>query len=76
MSNCRGCGKPIEWGVTEKNRKPIPLDVDRVEDGNLIVESQVATPRGMAPLVKHVAAGTGDRVSHWSTCVEAESFRR
>ncbi len=76
MAECRGCGAPIVWAVTEKNRKPIPLDVKPVERGNLSVVSRVATPRGMAPLVRYVEHGIGDRTSHRSTCPEAESFRR
>lgn len=75
MASCRSCGVEIEWAVTE-HRKSIPLDVGTRADGNLRVESRVATERGMTPLVRYVKRGEGDRVSHFATCPDRDEHRK
>lgn len=76
MSRCRSCEAEIEWAFTE-NDKRIPLDVPaRMGEGNLEVVSRRASEHGMTPIVRTVPAATGDRVSHFATCPEAEQHRR
>jgi hypothetical protein len=77
MPNCRKCDAEIEWAITSKNGKPIPLDVGRHRaQPNLVISGSRATQHGMTPVVSVVKPGEGERVSHWATCPEAEAFRR
>lgn len=70
MSACKACGAPVEWVHTEKG-KAIPLDVGVVENGNLRLDG--IGPRRVA---RYVAAGEGDRVTHFATCPNADEFRK
>lgn len=75
MATCRSCDAEIEWARTEHG-KSIPLDVGTRADGNIRVVSRVATERGMAPLIRYVGRGEGDRVSHFATCPNATEHRK
>lgn len=79
MSSCSSCEAEITWALT-KNDKRIPLDAAPVADGNLIIDHERATERGMTPVVHYLRKGeetTKDRyVSHFATCPNAEKFRR
>lgn len=56
--------------------KAIPLDIGTRTDGNLTVVGQTSTTRGVSPVVRSVAKGEGDRVTHYATCPGAKAFRR
>lgn len=67
LSPCRGCGKPIMWGVTEEGKK-IPLDPkppvyrvvhDRSQDGKWTIRA-IRKENCM--------------VSHFATCPAANQF--
>lgn len=65
MSNCKGCGKKIVWGIDE-NGKTIPLD-----PAPPIYMLACMTTRGQevtrAPRNEYM-------VSHFSTCAKANDF--
>lgn len=42
-AECRSCGAPIIWAVTTASRRPIPVDQEPVEDGNIELEAQDPT---------------------------------
>lgn len=67
MAECRSCGAPIEWVVTEKGKR-MPLDIERRDDGNVTVD-----PSGTARVVPK---GKGSRVSHYATCADADRWRK
>jgi hypothetical protein len=70
MSRCRKCNKPIFWGRTENNKR-IPIDMETVHGGNLVVELDGALVRVVNPrpdIKRHV--------SHFSTCPFADDFRK
>lgn len=67
MNTCGKCGEPVQWARTV-NGKPIPLDVTTSTNGNITVDEQ-----GIAHAGK---AGSGPRITHFATCVAAQSFRR
>lgn len=76
MAECRSCNAPIRWALTVKNGKHIPIDVEPVPDGNLVIEhrnggdeARPATDTDkklMRPLFK----------SHFATCPQSPSWRR
>jgi hypothetical protein len=65
---CRSCQAPIEWAFTEKGKR-IPLD----RTTSSAVANIVLDPDGTARVV---AAGEGDRISHFATCPNAGRHRR
>ena len=80
MARCIKCGKPIVWIRTTKG-KSMPCDADpvayREERGG---KEKIVTPNG------EVISGTFDAkpeemtgigyIPHWSTCPQANSFRK
>lgn len=71
MSICGSCKRPIIWAVTEKGKR-IPVDVETVPEGNVVLEDRP----GHAPLARVVGKGRGDRISHFATCPNAKEHRR
>lgn len=80
MSRCRAtdCQRPILW-VRTATGKPMPLDPDPVDDGNVIVV------RGIAHVYRDAAAAREAtplypdlplRKSHHATCPAAADFRK
>lgn len=63
MSSCRGCGKAIEWGVTEEGKR-IPLDPTPP------VYSILSTQPGDLKVARNHEA----MVSHFATCPDANKF--
>ena len=59
-AKCRGCGAEIEWWITPKGKK-MPMSVIEVKD-----ESRVFPQ----PVLRI------ERMPHWSTCPNAEDFRK
>lgn len=67
MAECRSCGAPVEWVVTEQGKR-MPLNLEPVQYGNIIVEAGVA---------RYVPVGEGgDRVSHFATCPQSDEWRK
>ena len=78
-SNCRSCGAPIRWCVTDANRKRMPVDPDPVEDGNVwVMRVEQGTPIiGVALHGSAVPASEALRyVSHFVTCPDRDEWRR
>jgi hypothetical protein len=73
MATCRSCGARIVWARSEKTGKPMPVDVDEVDDGNLVF---VAMQEDGTPIARYVANGEGLRVSHFATCPDAKAHRK
>jgi hypothetical protein len=77
------CSATIEWALTHKNRKPIPLDVGTNPEGNLAVV--FSTDDGtkvvrVVPKAEREAEGLWPSepryMPHHATCVAATTFRR
>ena len=66
-ARCRSCQAPIEWATSVKGKR-MPLDAAPVKGGNITL-----TEDGVAVVV---AAGDGNRVSHFATCSAAARHRR
>lgn len=64
-----GCGMPVRWCLTDKNRKPIPVDPDPNAGGNLVV-TFTAADGTMVVAVSHVDADDGRPryMPHHATC--------
>ena len=67
MTLCKGCGRPMEWGVTEDGKK-IPLDPKPI----IYAISSAERVDGMVRVIK-LTKGEA-MVSHFSTCPKANSF--
>lgn len=59
-ATCRGCGAPIEWWITPKDKK-MPMSVVEVKD---------ETKTFPQPILRI------ERIPHWSNCPNAQDFRR
>lgn len=72
-ARCSTCGAPILWAKTAKG-KPMPLDAEPRDDGNVVLERGVAIVIG--PL-EHVTRRTEPLfVSHLATCPQAKDHRK
>lgn len=76
MNSCSSCHAPIIWAKTQKG-KPMPLDAEPSEKGNIVLTDGVAVYLTKEALA-HVPPAPGERryVSHFATCVDAAKFRR
>jgi hypothetical protein len=69
MSRCKSCGAEIDW-VKTSTGKSMPLDIGRRLGGNVdIGDDGIAQVKPSLPDVKRF-------VSHFTTCPDADSFRR
>jgi hypothetical protein len=76
MTACKTCGAPIIWASTI-NDKPIPVDSDAVENGNIVLEKLadgvlLARVLGSPALAEHVGLKF---VSHFASCRNAGFHR-
>jgi hypothetical protein len=85
VSKCRGCEAPIKWVAVRPNGKSHPVDPEPVdpEDGPIVALIAVADdPAGGEAFVvsQYTTAeqlrGRTLHRSHFSTCPQAEKFRR
>lgn len=72
VPECSGCMRTIIWAETT-NGKPIPIDPDPVEGGNVELDQR----EGKDPLARVVAAHYDEKryVSHFATCPHRERFK-
>jgi hypothetical protein len=83
-SRCKSCQKPVVWVETEATaKKPprmMPIDAGddgeplNVENGNLVFTGQRSVKGN--PIVRYLAAGKGNRISHFATCEHADQHRK
>jgi hypothetical protein len=73
VTECQSCEAPIFWGVNVKSGKRNPIDVEPVQGGNIRIEGYDGD--GVPELV-YGARGSGPYVSHFSTCQDADGWRR
>lgn len=71
MSRCRSCAAEITWVKTTAG-KMIPLDVEPVDQGNIVLVDGRAVVTGQATLL----GDEGPRyVAHFVTCPDADEHR-
>jgi hypothetical protein len=70
-SQCRSCGAPIFWAVTERGAK-IPMNPAPTEQGFVIT----APKKGGPPLAENRFAQLGEHyyTSHFATCRDAKQW--
>ena len=84
---CARCKAPVVWAETAANGKPIPLDPEPVDDGNIALHKRrvgipVATVLGRRQLdaLRGQAVRFGPPLvlyrSHFASCPFADEFRR
>jgi hypothetical protein len=74
VSQCTSCQARIVWGMTASG-KPIPIDPDPVETGNLAVRPPGAQVRYLSKS-DAIEADEWRAVSHFSTCPNAKLHRK
>ena len=83
---CARCKAPILWAETERNGKPIPLDPEPVEGGNVTLHKRrvgipvaVVLSRKQLDGLRGQAARFGPPLvlyrSHFASCPFADEFR-
>lgn len=72
---CRSCRAAILWTTTTSGKK-MPLDIEAVEDGNVLLQDGVAQVLGEVARAEAKAKGARLFVSHFATCVNAKSHRK
>ena len=77
MATCASCNAPIRWATTV-NKKPIPLDAEPSEDGNVVFVDltdrvDVLGPEGVvqAKLTNQILF-----MPHHATCPKADQHRK
>lgn len=83
-ARCKSCGASVVWVETEATaKKPprmMPIDADsdgeplNAENGNLVFTGQRSVKGNR--IVRYVAAGKGNRLSHFATCPNADQHRK
>lgn len=78
MANCRSCGAPIRWAVSDGSGKKVPLDPEPVVDGNIVVVDRPGHTLVVRFLKKdRPLTRDGLRyVSHFATCPNSARHRK
>ena len=80
VHRCSSCGAEILWATTE-NKKPMCLDVEPAKEGTWTTRLRAKEGGGVRILCFYrkpgepVNPGEKRRVSHWSTCPNADRHR-
>lgn len=75
IGRCNRCGKPIQWAITQKNGRPIPLDPGNNILGNLLG----AGMNGHGKLIVRKIDSNSDpaaRMPHAATCPKPPPQRK
>lgn len=75
MSACRSCGAAIRWERTVAG-KPIPLDPEPRDDGNLGIRDDGRVYSLGTPGQGALDLGVPRFVTHFATCPNADEHRR
>ena len=79
VTRCRACGAAIFFVVTDKQEN-MPVDLDPTTDGNLSITEGIPKPTAVVLTLGQAsgmrAAGLPTYRSHFSTCPNADEFRR
>lgn len=70
MDRCSTCKAPIRWVSSVKGR-PMPIDPDPVDRGNLLIEDTL-----VGQVARVVPPGDGTHQSHFASCAHAAAHRR
>jgi hypothetical protein len=68
MPACKSCGAQIRWAKTATGGS-MPINPGLVDNGNVVIE-------GDPPIARVVAAGSGQFISHFATCPNADAHRK
>ena len=77
MTTCKSCGAEIRYLKTAAGNT-MPVDVEPVEDGNIIVHGENCTIITKAEVASRVELGdaTPRFKSHFATCPQATHWRK
>lgn len=68
---CSSCGARIRWAKTPRGRM-IPLDPERVEDGNIVLDSSLFGET----IARQVDDRSGTHRTHFVSCPYSDQHRR
>lgn len=77
VTHCKAehCNTEIVWAETDRGRK-MPVDVEPPADGSGNVELWLEGKTIRATVHGREGTGAGMRVAHFTTCADAEPFRK
>jgi hypothetical protein len=80
MAECKSCGAAITWVLTEKD-KPMPVDAEPVEQGNVELYRDDAGEQRARVVVEGDATLPGFDLparyqSHFASCPQADQHRK
>lgn len=74
VATCKGCGAPIRWTKTAKD-KNMPIDDEPNSGGRFVIEGDDEPPK--VRFLRENEDYAGDRfTSHFETCSERDRFRK
>lgn len=79
-AHCRSCGAPIVFGTNVSTRKPMPVDAEPSEVGNISRYDAADGPRFVVLARSKAAAmraqGVALYLSHFASCPNAAQWRK
>jgi hypothetical protein len=75
QQRCSSCRARILWAISEASGKPIPLDAEPTEKGNIVVVNGTVA-RYVRAAERATIAAQSLYVSHFATCPNAAQHRR
>ena len=74
---CRACGKPLLWLAHQRTGKAAPIEVEKTEDGNIVINEDLGQYRLVTgeEKVKAVEGRILLHISHFARCPKASDFR-
>lgn len=75
MSTCRSCGAPITWARSVPGARPMPLDPEPNEAGNVALERGRARVLAGDALTVHRSLGLPAYMPHHATCPQGRHWK-
>ena len=75
MAACRSCGAAVRWVRTAKG-KPMPLDMQSNERGNVVIDRGVGVVLGAVDADAARRAGSALYLPHHASCPQGKAWQR
>lgn len=78
MSNCNSCGAAIEWAISDKTGKRMPLDAETSDRGTIRAFTPIGQPEVYCRVIPKRERERGELLytSHFATCPNAKQHRK
>lgn len=77
VTTCRSCHAQVFWARTQFNHTPIPIDLDPVPDGNILLDDsdRILTAKVLPPGDERIESEE-TYTSHFATCPDGDQWRK